>query len=105
MVAWLITYVAVLGAGIAVLLPLYNRLLTTLKRYHETEFDQLGRPTLFMASPRRSIALQLFIYVGSRRPGIHPAVVRLSTVIGILTPLFVLLVCLMLVWGAFTHVP
>lgn len=99
MLMWLIIYFAVIIAGIALLLPLYNKLLKDLERFNEKVFDQLGRPSLFMASPRRGIGLQSFIYRGSREPEIHPVVARQCRILGVLTPLFVALVFGIFAWG------
>lgn len=87
------------AAGCAVLLPLYARLLTSLQHHHPREFDALGRPTLFMVSPARSIRLQRFIYTDARQPGIHPEVAKLARLVGLLTPLFVALVLVSFFYG------
>jgi len=105
MFIWLTIYLVVIIAGIALLLPLYNKLLKDLERHNEEVFDRLGRPTLFMASPRRSIGLQKFIYVGRSEPGIHPSVVRQCRILGIMTPLFVLLVICIFAWGMVYVIP
>lgn len=87
------------AAGCAALLPLYARLLKSLQRHHPQEFKALGRPTLFMVSPARSIKLQRFIYSGARQSGIHPQVARLARLVGLLTPLFVALVLASFYYG------
>ena len=92
------------AAGCAVLLPLYARLLESLQRHHPQQFDALGRPTLFMVSPARSIRLQRFIYTGARQPGIHPEVSRLARLVGLLTPLFVALVLTSFFYGYLTTI-
>ncbi len=87
------------AAGCALLLPLYARLLKGLERHHPEQFEAMGRPTLFMASPARGLRLQRFIYTEAHRPGVHPQVVRLARLIGVLTPLFVVLVLASFYYG------
>lgn len=99
MVSLLAIWLLFVAAGCAALLPLYARLLRGIERHHPREFDALGRPTLFMVSPARSIRLQRFIYTGARQPGIHPEVSRLARLIGLLTPLFVALVLVSFYYG------
>ena len=97
--AWGIGWAGLLAVGVAVLLVLYGRLLRALRTRHPGEYEALGRPTLLMGSPRRSLALQRFLYVGSRAAGIDPAVARLCVLIGVLTPLFVVALAGALLWG------
>lgn len=52
--------VVVLGVGIGV--PAYSRLLRILRERHPEIYEKLGRPTLLMASPTRSVRLQQFLY-------------------------------------------
>ena len=85
-------------SGIGVLLILYGKLLRDLERFNPNEFEMLGRPSLFMYSPHRSIRLQKFIYFESQKNGIHPNIVRLSRLLGVLTPAFVILVFAGLLW-------
>ncbi len=92
-------WVLFVAAGCALLLPLYARLLKGLERHHPEQFEAMGRPTLFMASPARSLRLQRFIYTEARRPGVHPQVARLARLIGVLTPLFVVLVLASFYYG------
>ena len=99
MISVLAIWLLFVAAGCAVLLPLYARLLSSLQRHHPREFEALGRPTLFMVSPARSIKLQRFIYTGARQSGIHPEVARLARLVGLLTPLFVALVLVSFYYG------
>ncbi len=99
MIGLLMIWLLFVAAGCALLLPLYARLLDGLQRHHPQQFEALGRPTLFMASPRRSIRLQRFIYTQARGPGIHPKVASLARWLGVLTPLFVGLVLVSFYYG------
>ena len=99
MFIWLMSWILILVTGIALLLLLYAQLLRSLKKHNPMEYVALGSPTLFMYSPSRSIRLQKFIYVGSRKPNIHPNVYRLCQLLGILTPVFVALVFGVFFWG------
>lgn len=98
-ISLLLIWLAFVAAGCALLLPLYARLLTSLQRHHPDEFEAMGSPSLFMASPARSIALQRFIYSGARRRGIHPQVARLARLVGLATPVFVVLVLASFYYG------
>lgn len=93
---WILFWVAFLLTGIAVLLPLYARLLRDIEEYNPDEFINMRRPQLFMISPSRGIRLQYFIYSGSRKSGIHPSVTKRSRLLAILTPVYVFLVFLFL---------
>ncbi|MDH3493690.1 MAG: hypothetical protein OEM82_09085 [Acidobacteriota bacterium] len=96
---WIFIWVGFLLIGIAVLLPLYLHLLIDLKKFNPDEFAELGSPTLFMISPNRGLRLQGFIYSGSHQEQIHPAVRNKCRVLGILTPIYVILVFLILFWA------
>lgn len=48
--------------GVAVGVPAYSRLLRILSERHADTFNELGRPTLMMGSPSKSIRLQKFIF-------------------------------------------
>lgn len=86
---WIGIWIAVVLGGMALLLFLYGKLLSELEQRHPEVFTEIGSPTLFMASPRRSIALQKFVYSGSRHPCIGPNVALLCRAVGILTPVYV----------------
>ena len=102
---WIGPWALFVVAGIAVLLPLYAKLLNALRRHNPDEYVAIGSPTLFMASPSRGIRLQRFIYSGSKKPGIAPEVARMCGILGVLTPTFVVLVYAMLFWGLFNLEP
>lgn len=95
----MIVWVLLLIGGIAILLPLYSLLLRDFQKYNETEYREAGSPTLFMISPGRGIRLQKFIYIDSRKPGIHPAVAAKSMALAILMPLYVVSVFALYFWG------
>lgn len=98
-------FLVALGACIAVLMPLYARLLRALERYNPDAFAALGRPTLFMLSPGRGLRLQRFIYVQCRAPDMHPKVCRLCRTLAVLTPLLVSAVLVTLAWGTLRWLP
>ena len=85
-------FVGVLTLGLVVGVPAYARLLRRIEAEHPEEFERLGRPSLRMASPSKSLALQRFIYVESRAPAISARVSRLCRFVGVFTPLYVVLV-------------
>lgn len=93
---WILLWVVFLLVGIAVLLPLYARLLKDVEEHNNDEFIQMRRPQLFMISPARGIRLQYFIYSGSKKSGIHPLVAKRCRLLAILTPAYVLMVFLIL---------
>lgn len=88
-VTWLATWLLLVLGVISLLLPLYGRLLSLLRRREPRAWDALGRPTLFMASPRRSLALQAYIWRGARTTGTDADVARLAAWLRVLTPLLV----------------
>ena len=96
---WILFWVGFLLIGIAVLLPMYLHLLIDLEKHNNKEFVEMGSPQLFMISPARGLRLQHFIYVGSRADNIHPSVRKKSTVLGFMTPIYVILVFLILFWA------
>lgn len=96
---WMLIWIGFLLIGIAVLLPLYLHLLIDLKKYNQKEFVEIGSPELFMISPNRGLRLQRFIYSGSTQDQIHPAVKKKCRVLGIITPIYVILVFLILFWA------
>lgn len=96
---WILFWIGFLLIGIATLLPLYAGLLIDLKEYNRKEFVEMGSPQLFMLSPARGLRLQRFIYVGSKAEGIHPLVRKKSLLLGIITPVYVILVFLILFWA------
>lgn len=96
---WILFWIGFLLIGIAVLLPLYAGLLIDLKKYNHKEFVEIGSPQLFMLSPARGLRLQGFIYGGSKKEGIHPLVRKKSVLLGIVTPIYVVLVFLILFWA------
>lgn len=100
MFSWLPVFLGVMVVGIALLLPMYARLLRDLETLNPDQFIDLGRPSLFMSSPGRGLRLQRFIYFGSRAPGIHPSVSRQSRVLGCAVPLFLAILLVILVFGA-----
>ncbi|MEZ4219099.1 MAG: hypothetical protein R3E88_21725 [Myxococcota bacterium] len=75
--------------GTAVTLPGYAALLRRLERECPSEFERLGRPSLWMASPERSLALQRFLYFEAGRAGLSPSLLRLCRWLAIATPLHV----------------
>ncbi len=89
MTQWILLFAILFVGGIVLLLVLYGKLLSQLKRHNPEVFLAIGSPSLFMHSPRRGMQLQRFIYRGSQQPHIHPDVAKLSRWLGILTPLFV----------------
>ncbi len=93
---WLLLWVGFLLLGISVLLPLYARLLREIEKHNPDEFIEMRRPQLFMISLSRGIRLQYFIYSGSKKEGIHPLVAKRCRLLAILTPLYVLLVFIIL---------
>ena len=56
------TLLVVILAGVAIGVPAYRRLLRILRERHEALYDELGQPTMMMASPSRSQRLQKFLY-------------------------------------------
>ncbi|NNE67461.1 MAG: hypothetical protein HKN33_12920 [Pyrinomonadaceae bacterium] len=96
---WILIWVGFLLIGIAILLPMYLHLLIDLEKYNNDEFVGIGSPQLFMISPARGLRLQRFIYVGSRAENIHPAVKKKCTALGFMTPIYVILVFLILFWA------
>lgn len=96
---WLLGWLGFVAAGCAILLPLYGRFLTSLQRHHPEHFASLGSPTLFMASPSRSLKLQRFLYSGATRPEMHSSVRRLAHWLRLLTPVFVVLVFVLFYYG------
>jgi hypothetical protein len=86
--AQILAFMGVLAAGLLVALPGYHLLLRRIEREHPAEFERLGRPSLFNRSLSQSIALQRFIYAGSRSKSIAPAVARLCRFLAVLTPLY-----------------
>lgn len=96
--AALATFGVVLILGLAVTVPAYARLLRSIREQHPGEFERLGRPSLFMGSPARSLALQRFIYLESREPGISPEVAGTCRFLGIVTPLYVAAVFVTMGW-------
>ena len=89
---WVMFWIGFLLIGIAILLPLYMHLLIDLKKYNHDKFVEMGSPGLFMTSPGRGIRLQKFIYSGHKEDQIHPAIKKKCRVLGILTPIYVILV-------------
>lgn len=85
----IIIFVLTILLTLIVTVPLYMWLLRALAADHPHIFERLGRPSLMNGSPRVSLALQRFIYVGSREAGISPRVVTISRIVGIVTPLLV----------------
>ncbi len=43
----------------------YRRLFEMLRERHDHTYEALGRPTVFNVSPRKSVAVQRFLYDGS----------------------------------------
>lgn len=101
MLTGITVWVLFLLFGIAALLILYRKLLNELEQRNPDEFEAIGRPSLFMFSPSRGIRLQKFIYFDSRDSGISPSVGKLCRLLAVLTPTFVILVLIGLLWGAF----
>ena len=97
--SWLAPWLLFLLAGIAILLPLYGKLIRMLRELHPDVYERIGSPTLFMVSPRRGIRLQKFIYRESSDSDIAPPIARLSGMIGILTPIYVAAVLIWYIWG------
>ena len=50
----------VFGVGIGV--PAYSKVLRILREKHPEKYEELGKPTMTMASPTRSQQLQRFLY-------------------------------------------
>ena len=48
--------------GVSVGVPAYSKYLRILRERHGAIYNELGRPTLTMGSPSRSIRLQRFLY-------------------------------------------
>lgn len=80
---------AVLLPGLAVTIPAYARLLRFLREDHPTEYAAMGSPTLWSRSPEKSLALQRFLYRGSRAAHISERVTKLSRFLAVFTPVFV----------------
>ncbi len=89
--------------GVAVLLPLYSGLFDDLVRYHKRLYQDLGSPTLFMFSPKKSLKLQKFIYTCSSQKGIYPDVAQKCKLIGFLTPLYLIAVVVLFVWAVWSE--
>ena len=103
MSTWIIAFLVLLIGGIATLLPLYAAMLRDFEKYNEDEFKAAGSPKLFMISPSRGLRLQRFIYFDSRNKGIHPKVASQSTMLAVLTPLYVLFLFGLYFWGMWSE--
>lgn len=85
-------YLATVGLGTAVGLAGYLRLLRRLREHHPELYRELGSPRIRMASPRRSLQLQRFLYTR----GIHhrgdSELRRTSRFLAVFTPLLLIAV-------------
>jgi hypothetical protein len=94
----LLALLVVVVVGIAATLPAYGRLLRRLESEEPDVFERLGRPTLFMASPGKSIALQKFLYLEARESSLSPSLERLCRYLAVSTLILVLAVLATVVW-------
>ncbi|NNE91895.1 MAG: hypothetical protein HKN23_09635 [Verrucomicrobiales bacterium] len=65
-IAATVVLLIVSAVGVTIGVPAYAKFIRILRERHPAIYEELGRPAVTMASPRRSIALQKFLF--SRRP-------------------------------------
>ena len=78
------------AAALIVLVPAYAALLRRLEAENPDDFEALGRPSFWNGSPRKSLALQRFIYGGWRNSRTSAELARQCRFVGIATPFFVI---------------
>ncbi len=79
-----------IAAALIVLVPAYAALLRRLEAENPDDFEALGRPSFWNASPRKSLALQRFVYGGWRSRRTSPELARQCRFVGVATPFFVI---------------
>lgn len=92
-------WIVFLVVGIAIILPMYAKFITALRHSNPSRYDELGRPTLFMMSPRKSLNLQRFIYSSAASSDPDADVRTLAVRLRWITPAFVAIVFLLLAIG------
>lgn len=90
-----------LAVSLLVSVPAYIRLFELLERLHPQEYSKLGRPTITSHSPTISLAVQNFIYTGSRAEHISHDVARQCRFLGVVTPLIVIVMLGQVAWWLF----
>lgn len=92
-------WVVFLIVGIAIIAPMYSKFLAALRRGNPEVFDELGRPSLFMMSPRKSLALQRFLYSSASTNDPDADIRKLAVRLRWITPAFVAGIFILLAIG------
>lgn len=87
MTLWL--YIGSLVLALATLIPAYEGLLRFLRADEPKAFEKMGRPSWLDGSPAKSLALQRYVYVESRAPGVSARVARICRFLDVATPVLV----------------
>ena len=88
-------------AGVAIGVPLYQRLLGILHDDHAAEYEALGSPTIWNRSIVKSWKMQRFLYARASHRLDDPRLDRLSALLRVFNPVLVLIVFAQMIWWFF----